>query len=56
MRLITFQQLPIAAQNMIGEEQKTYLDEFKFFYDDGLIEAHYAGKLLAVWDGYGWQH
>jgi hypothetical protein len=54
-RQINFDDLPAAAQAGISQEQKSYIDEFSFYYQDGLIEGFYAGELLAVWDGHGWQ-
>jgi hypothetical protein len=52
---VPFEKLPEQAQALISDEQKSYIDEFTFYYVDGLIQAHYAGELLAVWDGHGWQ-
>ena len=55
-RRIEYQELPIEAQDLIDDQQKSYIDEFQFFYDNisHRIEAWYAGELLATYDGYGW--
>lgn len=52
---VQYGDLPQEAQALIGDEQKTYLDEFRFWQDSfGYIEAEYADELLATWDGHGW--
>lgn len=54
---ICFEDLPPEAQAGFSDDQLSYIDEFTFYYRDGLgLECHYAGEVLAVWDGYGWQH
>lgn len=54
---IQFSELPIEAQAGISEEQRSYIDEFKFIYDDGLISVYYADgeEPLSTWDGHRWQ-
>jgi hypothetical protein len=53
---VFFDDLPKEAQDLISEDQKTFLDEFHFWKDSfGYIEAEYAGELLATWDGHGWK-
>lgn len=52
--VIQFDDLPIQAQQGFSFDQLTYIDEFSFFCKDGLIEAHYAGERLSVWDGHSW--
>src|SRR6266699_3650162 len=53
---ISYAELPEQAKNLISEEQKSYLDEFSFLQsEDGNIAAWYAGEVLAVWNGSGWQ-
>ena len=51
---ITFADLPDRAKDLISPEQQSYIDEFTFIYDEGYIEAWYAGELLAYWNGSGW--
>jgi hypothetical protein len=53
---ISFDDLPQAAKDGISEQQKSYIDEFTFLTseDGSRIEAWYAQKLLAIWDGQGW--
>lgn len=52
---IQFSDLPIEAQADISEEQLSYIDEFSFFQDEGLITAYYANEPIAAWDGHRWQ-
>jgi hypothetical protein len=51
---IQFDDLPIAAQNGFSFDQLTYIDEFSFYWKDGLIECHYAEVCEGVWDGHCW--
>lgn len=48
--------LPAAALRKMSAAQRSYIDEFTFKRrPNGHIEGWYAGQLLAVWDGKGWQ-
>lgn len=55
MKTISYSELPDEAQALISDEQRTFIDEFTFVWNDGLIEAWYAEEILAVFDGHGWQ-
>lgn len=56
MQTLHFDDLPIAAQQGFSFDQLLYIDEFSFVLKEGLIEAHYAGECLAVWDDVSWQY
>jgi len=52
---IAFDKLPQAAKDLISEEQKSYIDEFKFYMRHPYIEAWYADELIATWNGKAWE-
>ena len=52
MQLISAAELPSEALEAFSDDQRTYLDEFKFYRSPSrrMIECWYAGELLAFWD------
>lgn len=53
---VSFEDLPKEARDLISDDQISYIDEFMFLQrTDGRVAAHYAGEIIAVWDGAGWK-
>ena len=54
--VISPNELPKEALELISSRQKSYIDEFSFYhYSDKHIEAWYAGEHLATWNGKAWE-
>jgi hypothetical protein len=54
LQKVDYQDLPERAKALISDDQKSYIDEFSFYWEDGVYQAFYAGELLATWNGSGW--
>jgi hypothetical protein len=54
---VDFRDLPTKAKRRMSKDQRSYADEFTFLraHPRDIIEAWYAGELLAVWDGVDWK-
>jgi hypothetical protein len=53
--IVSLKELPKKAQELINEEQLSYIDEFTFIRRGTYIEAWYAGEMLSRFNGRRWK-